>query len=1086
MKKVLGIAILVAFSAIQSFGQFNTTGSGSAMAGCNEFEITPALNNQTGSMYSTTAVDLTTDFSLLFKVNFGCDGFGGEGMAFVLQPGAWATGSGAHGIGYQGLTNTVAIEFDTRDNQIAQNNFDIPGDHISIMSNGNINHNLPSCLTGLPLDPISTLSSDVEDCQDHMVEIIWTAGGTQTLEVKVDGATSITHTSNMIGNDLGGATNVTWGWTGATSIFNNQQTVQVALCPFFNYSATNCPGQAINFTDDSQSQNTIVQWDWDFDGTVVMNGGPTPTHTFVTGGNHPVTLTVTDDQGCVSDTVIDIGVGFEVTATSDDAIICPGTTTVLHAEGTPYVGNSCCFELHCYDFWDDGWSSAEVEVFVDGVSQGSYSHPDNGLGMTSTEIYTFCWDIGSVIDLVINIPGPSQPQESAVFLVDSNGDTIADILSDFMSGGSTWFNGATTQYTVDCGVTPPAYTYQWDNIPLLSSDTDPDPTATVNVNTTFTVDVTDPNTGCVISESVTVDVHPVPTATISGNETVCLGDDATLTLTLTGPTPWDVVIQGPSGTIPINGILASPHTFTVTEDGNYTINSYDGAGCPGDVTGSGTATVTVITPPTVSIAADATYCFGDTPVDLTVTSANGGTVNWYNNAALTGPPIGTGNTFTPGTAVGVTDYYAAESELVLGCEGPSDMVTITINPVPPAPVVTGNTIYCEGDLPTPNTGVATMGGNITWYDDMALTNVVSTFADYAPTLVVGTFNIYVTETALGCESLPTIVPYTVKPTPDAPVVTGTLLYCEGDVPTALTATPDLGGQISWQNINNITLGTGTTYTPPLTVGGVVYWVYEDLNGCISDSTEVIVNVDAAPMVSVTPQLYICLGDSILVTATNNGYDITWSTGQTGESVYLSPEETIDIVVTATNPSCGFAEDSLNIIVNPLPDVIAGNDTLIGIGGEVTLWAESSGTVIYSWLPEVDECVETNCSVIYDVPDQATVYVVFATDQNGCKNTDSVLVDINGYMDVFVPNIFSPNGDGYNDNLQVYGPRLFNYQIEIYDRWGKRVFRSNEQKDYWDGTINGSYLSPQTFVYMLSGETVLGERIVQEGNVSIIE
>jgi gliding motility-associated-like protein len=1086
MKKVLGIAILVAFSAIQSFGQFNTTGSGSAMAGCNEFQITAASDNQTGSMYSTTPINLNADFSLLFKVNFGCDGFGGEGMAFVLQPGVWATGSGAHGIGYQGLTNTVAIEFDTRDNQIAQNNFDIPGDHISIMSNGNINHNLPSCLTGLPLDPISTLVSDVEDCQDHMIEIIWTAGATQTLEVKVDGATSITHTSNMIANDLGGATNVTWGWTGATSIFNNQQTVQIALCPFFNYSATNCPGQAINFTDDSQSQNTIVQWDWDFDGTVVMNGGPTPTHTFLTGGNHPVTLTVTDDQGCVSDTVIDIGVGFEVTATSDDAIICPGSTTVLHVEGTPYVGNSCCFELHCYDFWDDGWSSAEVEVFVDGVSQGSYSHPDNGNGMTSTEIYTFCWDIGAVIDLVVNIPGPAQPQESAVFLVDSNGDTIADILSDFMSGSSTWFNGATAQYTVDCGVAPPAYTYQWDNAPLLTSTTDPDPTATVNVNTTFNVDVTDPNTGCVISESVTVDVHPVPTAVISGNETVCLGDDATLTLTLTGPTPWDVVVQGPSGTIPINGINSSPHTFTVTEDGNYTINSYTGAGCPGDATASGTATVTVITPPTVSIAADATYCFGDTPADLTVTSANGGTVNWYNNAALTGPAIGTGNTFTPGTGVGSTDYYAAESELVLGCEGPGDMVTITINPVPPAPAVTGNTIYCEGDLPTPNTGVATMGGNITWYDNPAPSGVVSTFADYSPTLVVGTFNYYVTETALGCESLPTTVTYTVKPTPDAPVVTGTLLYCEGDVPTALIATPDLGGVISWENINNITLGTGTTYTPPLTVGGVVYWVYEELNGCISDSTEVIVNVDAAPMVSVTPQLYICLGDSILVTATNNGYDITWSTGQTGESVYLSPEETTDIVVTATNPSCGFAEDSLNIIVNPLPDVIAGNDTLIGIGGEVTLWAESSGTVSYSWLPEVDECVETNCSVIYDVPDQATVYVVFATDQNGCKNTDSVLVDINGYMDVFVPNIFSPNGDGFNDNLQVYGPRLFNYQIEIYDRWGKRVFRSNEQKDYWDGTINGSYLSPQTFVYMLSGETVLGERIVQEGNVSIIE
>jgi gliding motility-associated-like protein len=143
-------------------------------------------------------------------------------------------------------------------------------------------------------------------------------------------------------------------------------------------------------------------------------------------------------------------------------------------------------------------------------------------------------------------------------------------------------------------------------------------------------------------------------------------------------------------------------------------------------------------------------------------------------------------------------------------------------------------------------------------------------------------------------------------------------------------------------------------------------------------------------------------------------------------------------------------------------------------------------VNYSWIPDVEECITSNCDSVYDVPDQATVYVVFATDGYGCVNTDSVLVDINGYMDVFVPNIFSPNGDGWNDHLEVRGPRLFNYSIEIYDRWGKRVFTSNEMKDFWDGTHNGRYLAPQTFVYMLSGETVLGERIIREGNVTIIE
>ena len=90
------------------------------------------------------------------------------------------------------------------------------------------------------------------------------------------------------------------------------------------------------------------------------------------------------------------------------------------------------------------------------------------------------------------------------------------------------------------------------------------------------------------------------------------------------------------------------------------------------------------------------------------------------------------------------------------------------------------------------------------------------------------------------------------------------------------------------------------------------------------------------------------------------------------------------------------------------------------------------------------------------------------------------------MDVFIPNIFSPNDDGYNDFLVVDGPKLFNYQIEIFDRWGKRVFLSKEQKNSWDGKLNGDFIAPQTLVYIVKGETVLGEEIQLSGNITIIK
>lgn len=1088
MRAAVCIATLLLCLTNSSYSQFTANGSATAMGGCSKYAITPNIATQTGSINGLVPLNLTTAFTLMYKVKFGCDDFGGEGMAFVMKSGAWATGTGGFGLGYQGLTNSIAVEFDTRDNQGSgqTTNFDIAGDHISLMANGNINHNLPSCLTGLPLDPISTFTGDVEDCQEHLVEISWVPGASQTITVKVDGAVSLTHTSDMINNNLAGTSIVSWGWTGSTSIFTNQQTVEIALCPDFTYSPTNCPGQLINFTDNSISQNTIVQYDWDFDGTPLVNGGPNPSHTFATAGNHPVTLTVTDASGCTSDTIINIGVGFQLTATADDLTICPNGSTILHANAVPFSGNTCCFELHCVDAWSDGWGGTTVEVFADGVSQGLFFPPNLGGGSAYTEIFNLCFAHGTVVDLVVNGTGGIQPQESSVYLINVGAnDTVAKIESDFIAGGASWFNGATNSSVIDCGITPPAYTYSWDNAGFLNNAASADPTATIPSSTTFTVDVTDPNTSCVISQSVTVNTFATPTATISGNQTICEGTSSNLTINFTGTGPFNFTVNTPSGPQVLTNIVANPYSYSASQNGNYTLTAFTGNGCVGTV--SGTGTITTVPLPIVDIEADASYCDGDVIAALNVISANGGTVNWYNNAGLVGPALATGNSYTPSPGVGTWTYYAAETEGVLGCVGPADQVTIIVNPVPTAPVTNGTTTYCEGSIATPIVATQTQGGTMTWYDAPPPGgSVLATSLSYAPGLPVGTFNIYVTETANGCEGPATTISITVKPTPAPPVVTGQFDYCEGDTPTALTATVGSGGTISWENTSNTVLGTGTSYVPTLAVGTSTIWVYEILNACGSDSTEVTMNVDAAPTVGVPIKVEICKGDSTLVTATNNGYAITWSTGATGATTYLGPDTTTLFYVTATNPSCGFAVDSILIIIHDKPNLTAGNDTLIGIGGEVVLWANSTQNVTYEWVPDIDECITTNCDSIYDVPDQATVYVVYITDEYGCKNSDTLLVDINGYMDVFIPNIFSPNGDGYNDYLVINGPRLFNFQLEIYDRWGKRVFRTDEQKDYWNGTLNGSPLSPQTFVYMLSGENVLGERIIIEGNVTTIE
>lgn len=922
----------------------------------------------------------------------------------------------------------------------------------------------------------------MEDCEDHLVEIIWTPGVNQTIQIKVDNITSLTYIGDMITDQFGGNPNVLWGWTGSTSTFSNVQTVCMAVVPEFSFTPTNCPGEVIDFTDESCAFYTITDWDWDFGGL----GGSTledPSYTFTDAGEYTVDLTITDSEGCEKTTSVEIPVGFETETSADDATVCPDGTTIIHAEGSPFEDTECCFKLVLNDLWGDFWGSGvanEIEIIADGVSFGFYTPTSFDPGSGTSDTIDLCFEQDTELEFIIH--GEDSPAECSYFFLAEDLTVIIEV--DGAVGGA-WVDGATETHTVDCGLTAPDYEYLWDNAALLSDDTDPDPTATVPSDTWFHVEITDPSTGCTITDSIEITTHPPVEAVISGTDMICEGDLGELTITFTGPTPYDIDIDGPSGPLPtITGITASPYTLEVGEDGDYTITFVTGDGCEG--TFSGTGTIDVVVPFSVEIEADAEYCDGDPIADVIVTATDGGTVNWYDNPELTPPTIGTGLTFTPPGTVGTFVYYAAETEDILGCEGPADSVIITVNPIPPAPAFTGETTYCEGDDPSEIFGEPSLGGTITWYDALPPGGtVLSTDLSYTPTLAVPGTTIYITETAAGCEGPATEIIIIVNPTPPAPVVTGATEYCEGDTPTELTTAAVMGGSIEWRNSTGTVLGTETTFTPTLTVGTTDIYVYEVLGGCESEPTIVTITVQEAPTISLPDGFSICLGDSVLVTAENNGYDIIWSDGQTGETVWLKPEVTTTYTANTSNP-CGSDMDDIVITVYDLPVIETSNDTVVGAGGEVELWVETDIPATYSWSPEVLDCITDDCSEVYDVPDRATAYVVTVTDENGCITTDTVFVDVNGYMEVFVPNIFSPNGDGVNDILIVYGPRLFDFKMEIYDRWGKRVYISDDQKEGWDGTFNDKLLALQTFVYVLTGETVLGESVRKEGNVTIIK
>ena len=87
--------------------------------------------------------------------------------------------------------------------------------------------------------------------------------------------------------------------------------------------------------------------------------------------------------------------------------------------------------------------------------------------------------------------------------------------------------------------------------------------------------------------------------------------------------------------------------------------------------------------------------------------------------------------------------------------------------------------------------------------------------------------------------------------------------------------------------------------------------------------------------------------------------------------------------------------------------------------------------------------------------------------------------------IFVPTAFTPNNDGKNDVIQLNSGVISEFEFAIYDRWGEKIFETNNANEYWDGTYHGKLLEPQVFVYYLKGTCINDEKFEAKGNITLI-
>ena len=176
------------------------------------------------------------------------------------------------------------------------------------------------------------------------------------------------------------------------------------------------------------------------------------------------------------------------------------------------------------------------------------------------------------------------------------------------------------------------------------------------------------------------------------------------------------------------------------------------------------------------------------------------------------------------------------------------------------------------------------------------------------------------------------------------------------------------------------------------------------------------------------------------------------------------------------------------------DIIA--DTLYTEDGETTLQCTLvpfDSTATMQWTPATG-LDDPNAPITTCTVSDTTLYIVLVTSPAGCIATDTVLVIPDNDPpptlappcgEAFLPDIFSPNGDGQNDGLCLFGRCYLSMEVNIYDRWGQPMYSSSNVEECWDGTANGQRVPAGKYPFTLLAERTNGEVIEQAGTITVV-
>ncbi len=263
----------------------------------------------------------------------------------------------------------------------------------------------------------------------------------------------------------------------------------------------------------------------------------------------------------------------------------------------------------------------------------------------------------------------------------------------------------------------------------------------------------------------------------------------------------------------------------------------------------------------------------------------------------------------------------------------------------------------------------------------------------------------------------------------------------------------------------------TTYGCEI-IDSLIIEVEEPIEAIVSSDTLVCKN---------TPFQLNASGGDFYNWSPNLGFD----TDASKPVIILSDDEIFTVEISN---HCYTTIAEIDVEVKELPWVDAGWNFDIDIGDIIQFNGEidTFGVTEYFWTPQIDLIGSTNNLTPAAQPLRDMTYQLIAIADNGCTASDSLMVTVDQKFNLWIPTAFTPNNDGINDGIGIATRGVKDLDVfRIYNRWGEKVYETNNVESSWDGTYNGVPQDAGVYMFYAVGITYFDEPFYEKGNITLL-